>query len=94
MPRRVFIKCLNGQKKAFNLNFGSIIGSIIFVILFGIGKGLMWGAGAGAVGFMVGGWISDKWYIGVIQSYIYKKIPYANLWLSSNVPQSSNKYEL
>ena len=92
--RRVFIDCLNKEPKAFNCNYGSIFLGTISLALFGFGKGLFWGIGAGAIGFVAGSWLSNRWYLGHIQRIIYWKIPFVQFWLDKNIPASSDRREL
>ncbi len=94
MTRRQFIDCLNKEHKAFNCSFGSLIVGGIGLVLFGFGKGLFWGFGASTVGFLVGGWISKQWFLGSLQRKIYWHLPFADIWLDSNIPSSSNRREL
>ena len=94
MSKREFIDCLNKEPKAFNCNYGSLIGGISMLALFGFIKGLFWGFGFGAIGFTAGGWISRQWFLGEIQRTIYWKLPLSNVWLDKNTPHSSNRMEL
>lgn len=94
MGRREFIDCLNKEPKAFNCNYGSLIGGISMLGLFGFGKGLFWGLGFGAIGFTAGGWISRQWFLGKLQRAIYWKLPLSNVWLDKNTPHSSTRMEL
>ena len=94
MSRREFIDCLNKERKAFNCNFGSLIGGGVLLALFGFGKGLFWGLGAGTAGYLIGGWISRQWFLGNLQRSIYWQLPFANIWLDKNTPLSSNRREL
>ena len=92
--RRVFIDCLNKEPKAFNCNYGSIAAGVTLLAVFGLGKGLFWGGGAGAIGFVIGGWLSRQWFLGNIQKAMYWKLPFANIWLDTKAPQSSQRREL
>ena len=94
MTRREFIDCLNKEPKAFNCNFGSLIGGGVSLALLGFSKGLFWGFGAGFVGFMLGGWISKQWFLGNLQRKIYWALPFADIWLDKNAPHSSRRREL
>ena len=94
MSKRIFIDCLNKEPKAFNCNFGSLIGGVVNLVLFGFGQGLFWGIGAGAIGFVVGKWISNQWFLGNLQRNIYWQLPFASVWLDKNSPASSNRNEL
>ena len=94
MSRREFIDCLNKEPKAFNCNFGSLIGGASMLGLFAFTQGLFWGLGAGAVGFTIGGWVSRQLFLGKLQSSIYWKMPLASIWLDKNAPLSSNRKEL
>lgn len=94
MSRREFIDCLNKEPKAFNCNFGSLIGGLIMTVLLGFSKGFFWGLGAGVVGFIIGGFISRQWFLGNLQRNIYWKLPFANIWLDKNTPPSSGRKEL
>lgn len=94
MSRREFIDCLNSEPKAFNCNFGSLIGGGALLALFGFGKGLFWGIGAGGFGFFIGGWISKQWYLGHLQRQIYWQFPFADIWINKHIPLSSNRREL
>jgi len=94
MKRRTFIPCLNKQRKLYNFSIGSLIGCAIAVILVGVSKGVIWGLGAGAVGFAFGNWISNSLYSGALQRFLYWNFPYAKDWHSRNIPESSEKEEL
>jgi hypothetical protein len=94
MSSREFIDCLNKEPKAFNCNYGSLIGGGILLTLLGFSKGLFWGFGGGVAGFVMGGWISRQWFLGNLQRKMYWQLPFANIWLSSNAPSSSNRREL
>ena len=94
MSRREFIDCLNSEPKAFNCNFGSLIGGGISLALLGFSKGLFWGFGAGIIGFIIGGWVSRQWFLGNLQRKIYWSLPFASIWLDKNIPPSSNRREL
>jgi hypothetical protein len=91
MTRRVFNNCLNLERKAFNFNYGSIIGGAIAGIIPGISSGLMYGFGGGAIGFMVGGWLSKQWHLGNLQRNLYWHLPYARYWLDREVPESHHR---
>lgn len=88
MTRRVFTKCLNKELKAWNHSIGSLVSGVVFSVLFGFGKGLMWGMGAGAIGFAVGGWLSKEWFRGQIQRKLYWYLPGQKLFIDKNVPPS------
>ena len=94
MSRREFIDCLNSEPKAFNCNFGSLIGGGISLALLGFSKGLFWGLGAGVAGFLLGGRLSRQWFLGHLQRKIYWQLPFANIWLDKNIPPSSQRKEL
>lgn len=94
MSRREFIDCLNKEPKAFNCSFGSLIGGGMMLALFGFGKGLFWGLGAGSIGFMLGGWISRQWFLGHLQRKIYWHLPLSSHWLDKNIPDSGARREL
>ncbi len=94
MSRREFIDCLNKEPKAFNCNFGSLIGGGVMLALLGFSKGLFWGLGAGGAGFLIGGRVSRQWFLGNLQAQIYRQLPFANIWLDKNIPPSSQRKEL
>lgn len=94
MRNREFINCLNSELKAFNCNFGSLIGGFIILALLGFSKGLFWGLSGGVIGFITGGWISRQWFLGNLQRKIYGHLPFANIWLDKNTPLSSGRKEL
>jgi hypothetical protein len=91
MSRRIFTNCLNQELKAFNFSIGSIIVGGIFLILFGVSHGVMWGLGAGAIGFRTGEWLSTQWFLGQIQRKMYKHLPGAKIFISSNIPASHQR---
>jgi hypothetical protein len=94
MSSRQFIDCLNREPKAFNCNFGSLIGGGIMLVLLGISKGLFWGFGGGAIGFTVGGYLSRQWFLGILQRSMYWYLPFANIWLDRRASLSSERREL
>lgn len=94
MGKRVFISCFNQQKKIWNCSYGSIVGAVIFAVILGTSVGFIWGLGAGGIGFTVGGWIDKNLYLGKCQRLIYWLMPYSSYWLSGDIPESSQKYEL
>lgn len=94
MNRREFIDCLNKEPKAFNCNFGSLIGGVVMLVLFGFTQGFFWGLGVGAIGFTIGGWVSKQWFLGKLQRTIYWRIPLSKIWLDKNTPLSSNRREI
>jgi hypothetical protein len=94
MNQREFIDCLNKEPKAFNCNFGSLIGGGIMLALLGFSKGLFFGLGAGVAGFIIGGYVSRQWFLGNLQRKIYWQLPFANIWLDRNAPASSMRKEL
>lgn len=94
MKRRVFITCLNKERKIFNFNLGTLIGAVVGFVIVGLSKGMIWGLGAGAVGFSIGSWISESIFKGYFQRFLYWNFPYPKDWISRNVPESSDKEEL
>ena len=88
MARRVFTKCLNQELKIFNFSVGSLIGGGILVVLVGLSKGLMWGMGAGVIGFMIGRWLSKQWFLGQIQRKLYWYLPFEKIFIDKNTPPS------
>lgn len=94
MARREFIACLNKQRKIWNYSYGSLIGAVIAAVIFGLPAGFLWGLGAGGVGFTIGGWIDKNLYLGSCQRLMYWVLPYAGDWLSRDIPESSQRYEL
>jgi len=94
MKRRTFIPCLNKQRKLYNFNIGSLIGCAVGTILLGLSKGILWGLGGAAIGFVFGNWISNALFLGYMQRFIYWNFPYPKDWLSKNIPESSEKEEL
>ena len=94
MKKRTFIPCLNKQRKLYNFSIGSLIGCGIGVSLVGLSKGVIWGLGAGGIGFAFGNWISNSMYNGGFQRFLYWNLPYGKDWLSRNIPESSEKEEL
>jgi hypothetical protein len=94
MKRRTFIPCLNKQRKLYNFSIGSLIGCAIAMVLVVPSKGVLWGLGAGAVGFVFGNWLSNSLYTGAFQRFLYWNLPYARDWLSRNISESCEKEEL
>lgn len=94
MARRKFIACLNRQKKIWNYSFGCLVGAVVMGTIFGLLMGILWGFGAAGVGFAIGGWIDNSVYLGKLQRLMYWVMPYSGEWLSKNIPESSQRYEL
>lgn len=94
MTQRYFIPCLNKQRKLFNFSIGALVGGAVLFAFVGLVKGLLWGVGAGAIGFTVGDWLSTQWFIGGLQRALYWNLPYAKDWLDRNIPESSDSLEL
>ena len=88
MARRKFSTCLNLEPKLYNFSIGAIIGGGVMLSLFGVGKGLMWGLGAGAIGFGVGGYLSKQWFLGQMQRKLYWNMPWADKVVDKNTPPS------
>jgi hypothetical protein len=94
MARRVFIPCLNSERKIYNFRLGSLIGSVFMLIFVGGSLGMLWGLGGAGVGFYFGSWCSKQWYLGNTQKNIYWNLPFAKDWLGREIPESSEKEEL
>lgn len=94
MKQRVFIRCLNKQRKIYNFNLGALIGCGFGMLVVGIGKGLIWGLGAGAVGLSIVGGIANAIYSGELQRLMYWHLPYAKYWLSPYISESAQREEL
>ena len=94
MSARIFIPCLNKQRKLYNCNIGSLVGSVFSLIIVGGSKGALWGLGAAGIGFALGNWFSNEWYEGGVQRLLYWHLPFANKWLDPNIPESSAINEL
>ncbi len=94
MKRRTFLLCLNKQRKFYNFSIGGVVGCASCALIFGLPKGVIWGLAAGAIGFVVGNWTSRALYYGDLQRGMYWYLPYAKIWLSPNVPESSEREEL
>ena len=88
MARRVFTKCLNQELKIFNFSVGSLIGGGILLVLVGLSKGLMWGMGAGVIGFMIGRWLARKWCFGQRQCKPYWYLQFVKIFIDKNTPPS------
>ena len=93
MQRRTFIKCLNKQRKIYNLSIEAVIGWCIGLVL-GLSQGLLWGIGAAAVGLSIGAWVGKLIYKGNLQRLMYWHLPYTKIWLKPNIPNSADREEL
>lgn len=94
MKKRTFSQCLNKQRKFWNFSIGGVVGCASCALIFGLPKGVIWGLAAGAIGFVVGNWISRSLYLGYLQRGMYWYLPYAKIWLSPSIPESSEREEL
>ena len=94
MMRHGFIPCLNKQKRIYNYTPGALIVGGICLVLFGFGKGMLYGLAMGAVGFSFGNYLSNSLYYGHLQRTLYRYLPLAREWLDRNIPASSNQHEL
>jgi hypothetical protein len=91
MARRVFTSCLNQEPKAFNSPIGGIACGGVLLVLFGVGKGLMWGMGGGVAGYTIGSWLSKQWFLGQIQRKLYWYLPGQKLFIDKNIPESHHR---
>lgn len=91
MSRRVFNNCLNLERQAFNLSYGSLIGAALAGIIAGAAWGLLYGFGGCGAGFVIGGWLSRQWYAGNLQRHLYWHLPYSKYWLNKEVPESHHR---
>lgn len=83
-----FNQCMNKQTKFYNFPAGFLIGLLSCGFLAAIIKGIIVGAIAGAIGGGIGAWIHHKWYLGILQRYLYWHF---GINLSSKMPASYNR---
>jgi hypothetical protein len=69
------IACLNKQQKIYNLLKGQILGGIVAGFVGGAFGGLLFGFGAAAIGFMLGGNFENNWFRGKLQRWAYWYLP-------------------
>lgn len=83
-----FNQCLNKQTKFYNIPAGFLIGLLTCGFFGVIIKGLVPGAIIAMIGGAIGGWIHQKSYIGILQSYLYWHF---GLSAGSKIPASYNR---
>lgn len=93
MSRR-FARCLNKQRKIYNLPYGSLIGGGGGLLFGGVMGGMIFAIIFGSVGFGIGLWLSNALFRGRLQRYCYWHFPYTRDWIARNIPDSGNRYEL
>lgn len=91
MERIEFNKCLNKETKVWNIPLYSLIGGGLVGIIFCLIKGMLWGIGFGAIGFIFGGWISKQLWLGNFQRWIYWNLPLNPLMVNKFVPPSHQR---
>lgn len=91
MTRKVFNNCLNKERKIYNISYAALIGAAGCAFLPGITWGLMHAFCGGAIGFIVGGWLSQQWHAGNLQRKLYWHLPYGKYWIDKEVPESHHR---
>jgi len=88
MERVRFNNCLNKETKYWNLPFGALVGCGFIGGISALAKGVLWGFGGGAIGFIAGSIIARGWWNGSLQRFVYWNLPVSKVLLSNKIPQS------
>lgn len=68
MERVKFNNCLNKPVRFWNISIGAIVGGISCGLIMLCVKGVLWSFAASAIGFAIGGWFMQQWWLGIIQA--------------------------
>lgn len=88
MGTKAFITCLNSEAKIYNFPVAGVVLCIGCLVVAGLIKGLMWALGAGALGFVLGSWLSREWHGGNLQRKMYWYLPWQKVFVHKNLPES------
>lgn len=91
MAMKRFVTCLNGEAKIYNFPVMAVVLCIASFAVTGLIKGLMWGMGAGALGFVLGSWLSKEWHAGNLQRKMYWQLPGQKLIVHQNLPEAHHR---
>lgn len=91
MSKKAFVTCLNDEVKIYNFPVMAVVVCAAGFAVVGLFKGLIWGMGAGALGFVLGSWLSKEWHAGDLQRKLYWQLPWQKAWIHKNMPESHHR---
>ena len=88
MERVRFNNCLNKETKYWNVPLGALIGCAFLGGMLVLFKGILWGFGGAASGFIIGTLVAKAWWQGNLQRFLYWNLPLSKILFTKRFPQS------